>query len=291
MSFRERNDRPLDWDEEEDIVPSGWPHRQRGASERSVDDLPPWSAEAWREDEEDVALPPARRSRTSRSATTRGREEERSSAPWPDLRGSLRGRGRAASEETRRSRDLAPSSRTRRSAAGSLEPRSIGRETAWEDDHELGLPDDDGALYPPVPRRRSAREAAARRRTARARPRTAPRIPVNLSALAVSQDGFLLATLGGSALSLLLMAAVISLRIDALPDWIVTHLNAAGTPDRWGTSSIVWRLPLMAAMLTIMNGIAATLVTRWDAFAARFLLGSSILIHALAWMALLGLLW
>ena len=112
-----------------------------------------------------------------------------------------------------------------------------------------------------------------------------------MSAVLLAQDRLVLGILGGSTLSLLVMALVISLRNDALPAWIAIHINAAGNPDRWGTPATVWRVPVMAAMLTVMNVIAGTFLARWDRFAAQFLLGSSILIHVLAWMALIGLLW
>ena len=80
-------------------------------------------------------------------------------------------------------------------------------------------------------------------------------------------------------------------RLDSLPDWIPIHLNAEGDPDLWGTSSTLWRIPLMAFVLTIMSLFVAWYLWRRDQFAARFTLLSTLLIHALSWIALVNFVW
>jgi len=102
----------------------------------------------------------------------------------------------------------------------------------------------------------------------------------------------LAATVGGIvALSLVLMAATLLGRIDSLPNWIPIHLNAEGEPDLWGTSSTLWRIPLMMLMLTIMSLFAAWYLWKRDQFAARFTLLSTLMIHALGWIALVNFVW
>jgi hypothetical protein len=112
-----------------------------------------------------------------------------------------------------------------------------------------------------------------------------------LATVAVAQDRAVLVAIGGSIFSLLLMVATVSGRSGSLPTWIPIHLDAAGNVDRWGTASTVWRLPLMTAMLTIASFAGALFVARRDPFASRFLLVSALLIHALAWIGLIRILW
>jgi hypothetical protein len=47
----------------------------------------------------------------------------------------------------------------------------------------------------------------------------------------------------------------------------------------------------MAAMLTFANLIAAFFLARRDAFTGKFLLSTSLLVHLLAWIALIQILW
>jgi hypothetical protein len=92
-------------------------------------------------------------------------------------------------------------------------------------------------------------------------------------------------------LSLVLMAASVAGRIGSLPDWVAIHVNAEGTPDRFGTPATLWRVPLMATMLTLMSAAVAFYLAKRDPFASRFALTSTLIIHALAWIALIHLLW
>jgi hypothetical protein len=76
-----------------------------------------------------------------------------------------------------------------------------------------------------------------------------------------------------------------------VPDWIPIHLNAEGEPDIWGTSTTLWRIPLLVLMLSIMSGAVALYLWKRDPFAARFTLVSTLLIHVLSWIALVNLAW
>ncbi len=298
MSFRDRTDRPTDWDAEDEAGLAAWPSRlresrQRDSASYASGDVEPWADEAWTDDPGEVPDRARRRSNASR----RGPVEDDANQlarerPWPDLRDSLRGGARRGGSERGTGRSADSAARTRRRAGYPPESRWAGRSAAWDESDESDfLADAEVPPYPPVPRHRSGRSATRGRRGASTRTGPALRVPAAVSAVLLSQDRLVAGVLGGSVLSLLLMAIVISLRNDALPAWLAIHINAAGNPDRWGTPATVWRVPLMAAMLTVMNLIAGSFLARWDRFAAQFLLGSSLLIHVLAWMALIGLLW
>jgi hypothetical protein len=87
------------------------------------------------------------------------------------------------------------------------------------------------------------------------------------------------------------MAAVVANRIGQMPDVVALHLNAAGVPDLWGTRESLWRLPLATAMLSIMNVVAGAFLLGRDAFVARFLVASSLLVNVLAWIAVVLVFW
>lgn len=298
MSFRDRTDRPTDWDAEDEAGLAAWPsrlreNRQRDPASYASGDVEPWADEAWADDPGESQERGQRRSTAGRRGPVEDDADQLArERPWPDLRDSLRGGARRSASERSTGRSNDAAGRARRRAGYPPESRWTGRSAAWDEpDEDEFLADADAPPYPPVPRHRPGRSGTKGRRSASTRTGPALRVPAAVGAVLLSQDRLVAGVLGGSALSLLLMAMIISLRNDTLPAWIAIHINAAGNPDRWGTPATVWRVPLMAAMLTIMNLIAGSFLARWDRFAAQFLLGSSILIHVLAWMALIGLLW
>lgn len=298
MSFRDRTDRPTDWDAEDEAGLAAWPsrprqNRHRDAASYASGDDEPWADEAWAGDLGGSQERTRRRASGGRRGPVEDDVEQQTrERPWPDLRDSLRGGARKGGSDRGSGGSTDAVSRPRRRASYPPESRWTGRSAAWDEPGEDEfLADAEAPPYPPVPRHRPGRSATRGRRSASARTGPALRMPAAVGAVLLSQDRLVAGVLGGSALSLLLMAMTISLRNNALPAWIAIHINAAGEPDRWGTPATVWRVPLMAAMLTIMNVIAGSFLARWDRFAAQVLLGSSILIHVLAWMALIGLLW
>jgi hypothetical protein len=87
------------------------------------------------------------------------------------------------------------------------------------------------------------------------------------------------------------MTLLLAARIGNLPDIIPIHLDASGTPDLWGTRSTLWRVPLAATMILLINTATAIYIAGRDPFAARFLVGSALLAQVIAWIALFLLLW
>jgi hypothetical protein len=190
-----------------------------------------------------------------------------------------------------------PYDRLRRVA--SRPPRSVEVDevTEFEEYDEAIIGGYDAEEYdalPPVPR-----EPRSRRRTiaapAERRP-SVPRTPATqqiggLIAAAAPQTRLIVGVGGFALLSLVFMAATVAGRKSSLPDWIPIHLNAEGEPDLWGTAATLWRIPLMAAMLTIMSAAVGWYLWKRDPFASRFMLASTVLIHALCWVALINLVW
>jgi hypothetical protein len=105
------------------------------------------------------------------------------------------------------------------------------------------------------------------------------------------QSRILGAAAGFAIVSLVLMAATLLARVDSLPDWIPIHLNAEGEPDFWGTGSTLWRIPLMTFVLTVMSAAVTWYLWKRDPFAARFTIGSTVLINLLSWIALINFVW
>jgi len=102
----------------------------------------------------------------------------------------------------------------------------------------------------------------------------------------------LIAFIGGIVMvSLVLMAATLLGRLSSLPEWIPIHFNAEGEPDRWGTNETLWRIPLMAFVFTVMCGLVAWYLRSRDAFGARFLVMSAVLIQVTSWIAVVNFVW
>jgi hypothetical protein len=116
-------------------------------------------------------------------------------------------------------------------------------------------------------------------------------MPPALAAALAAQDRSVLYFLGIEVVSIFFMSLLLMARIGDLPDMLPIHLDAAGSPDLWGTPATLWRIVLAAAMITIINSIAAWFLSPRDPFIGRFLVGSSLLAHLLAWIALFLLLW
>ena len=153
----------------------------------------------------------------------------------------------------------------------------------------------------PPDRRQSTDQVRAGRGRAAPRPRATtrreprpiskPRLPATVRGADLVGDQRALLLLGLGAFGLLVMAALTGNRVGDVSDGLAIHVDAYGRPDRWGTAGIVWRLPLLAGMVTLMNLIVAWVVSRRDRFASQFLLGSALVVQLIAWVALVSLLW
>lgn len=100
-------------------------------------------------------------------------------------------------------------------------------------------------------------------------------------------DQTALILLGVSAASIILMALVLAVRLGTVASPTVLHLDAAGSPDRWGTPGMLWRLPLMALFTTLAFLIVAWFLHPLDRFGARFALAIAVIAQIITWVAVI----
>ena len=168
----------------------------------------------------------------------------------------------------------------------------------------------DGDIEPPsdiqpAPRRprrtaptsRGERESGAARPGRRARAKAPARavgpsrlslgVPRAVAGSPLAADQTALILLGISAVSLLLMVLVLAARLGAVASPTVLHLDAAGSPDRWGAPSVLWRLPLMSFFTTLIFLAVAWFLYPVDRFGARFALAITVLAQLITWVAVI----
>ncbi len=142
-------------------------------------------------------------------------------------------------------------------------------------------------------------EVPARRRTARTRPKvkfttsSLPKvsIPRSISGAELVDDIPSLALMGAAILSAVIMAMVVSNRLDLLPLTIPTHVSASGLPENIRGRNALWSVPLLSIALSLMNIVMAWFLSKADMFAARFILAAALLVQFIAWIALIRYLW
>jgi len=115
-------------------------------------------------------------------------------------------------------------------------------------------------------------------------------IPRTITGAAILADRTALGLIGVGIVSLIGMAVLVSNRIDALPAQIGTHVSASGVLEDFAARDAIWRIPILALMLTLMNVVIGVFAARFDRFASRLVLAASLVIQFLAWVALLRIL-
>lgn len=115
-------------------------------------------------------------------------------------------------------------------------------------------------------------------------------IPRAITGAAILSDRTALAFIGVSVVSQIGMAVLVSNRITTLPAQIGTHVSASGVLEDFASREAIWRIPLLALMLTLMNVVIGVFAARFDRFASRLVLAAALVIHFLAWIALLRIL-
>lgn len=116
-------------------------------------------------------------------------------------------------------------------------------------------------------------------------------IPKAISEAELANDIVSLSLISAAILSAAIMAIVVSNRLDVLPFTIPTHVSASGVGENLKGRNALWSIPVLAVGLSLMNLAAAWFVARLDMFAARFLLGASLLVQFVAWVAVIKYLW
>jgi hypothetical protein len=184
----------------------------------------------------------------------------------------------------------------RRVAARPQRPVTFDEESEIVDPYLGNFEAEDYGAVPESPREQKTRRRVAAAASPAERRPGPPRTPATqqiggLIAAAGPQTRLVAGVGGFALLSLVFMAATVAGRMSSLPDWIPIHLNAEGQPDLWGTASTLWRIPLMVLVLSLMSAAVSWYLWKREPFAARFTLASTVLIHALSWIALVNLVW
>lgn len=161
-------------------------------------------------------------------------------------------------------------------------------EEFYNDDPYLSYEDDEIDRRPP----RAPRTARARTQPKISRPNL-PKvtIPRSVTDSPLLSDRPALIMIGVALLSVALMSFLTSDRIGLLGETIPTHVSASGDPENIMTRDAVWNIPLLAGMIMVMNVAASWFISRIDQFASRFLLSAGLLVHFIAWVALIKYLW
>ena len=227
--------------------------------------------------------------------------------PYRSQPGSARGTRNVAGS-------VAPSGRSPDREADEFLPEDADplRADAWQLELEAGVDDEDLTNVPSrpgqSPARRTRRSATARTREQAAVPPTTPRrsrsraphstgrtprvsislaVPHAVTSSPLVADSTALALLGVNLAGVVLMSLLVGLRIGGLPSPTVFALDAAGNPDRWGSPGVLWRLPLMSFVITLMFLGVAWFAHPIDRFAARFALGAALVAQLIAWVAVI----
>lgn len=112
-----------------------------------------------------------------------------------------------------------------------------------------------------------------------------PVMPARVKEAALVRDQTALVLIGALLLSAAAMAVLSMNRVDTLAPGFTTHISASGIREEFRSEMALWQLPLMAGALLLMNIVLAWFLSQYSRFSSRFVLGTSIVIHALIWVA------
>jgi hypothetical protein len=93
------------------------------------------------------------------------------------------------------------------------------------------------------------------------------------------------------ALGLLLnlaLFAYVGWRYRALPESLPLHFDILGQPDRLGVRSEIFKLPAIGLLLLVLNSLFGLAIQRWEKLGAYLLLGVTIVVQVLFWLAALN---
>lgn len=270
--------------------------RDMPVSDDDAFELPSWGSQSPRPSSREGSGRPERSpsSRTQREPTTRSGRSSRE--PIPTLGDAFR-RSERRSDATPDARSPSstrdPYDRLRGVASRPARPIDVDLDPEFDEPYERSFIDEEFEDRPAPARETSRRRSPAQQQERRpATPRTPATQQIGGLIAAAAPHTRLFAGIAGFALlSLILMIATLAGRMSSIPDWLPIHLNAEGQPDLWGSSSTLWRIPLMGGMLTLMSVGVAWYLWKRDPFAARFMFSSTVLVHALCWIALINLVW
>lgn len=105
-------------------------------------------------------------------------------------------------------------------------------------------------------------------------------------------DRLALALIGAGALSALLLVGYLAAIANQLPPQIALHFDGQGQPDRFGPPTGLLILPLIAGLTWLVNTLGGAWLHRRasERAGAYLLLGATLFVQALVWVATIGLL-
>ena len=139
-----------------------------------------------------------------------------------------------------------------------------------------------------APRRPQRRQQRPAGRSRQARQAPGFTLPPAIAEAPFVKDQTVLALLGAVVVSLLAMLIVVTTQRDGLGESIFTHVNANGEPANIQTADAIWNLPLIAGMVALISTILAWFLARWGEFLPRFLLGGTVAVHFVVWVAVIA---
>ncbi len=70
-----------------------------------------------------------------------------------------------------------------------------------------------------------------------------------------------------------------------LPESLPLHFDILGQPDRFGVRSEIFKLPAIGLILLVLNSLFGLAIHRWEKPGAYLLLGVTIVVQVLFWLA------
>ncbi len=107
---------------------------------------------------------------------------------------------------------------------------------------------------------------------------------------ALWSDRLAIGLLGAAGVICLLLFGYVCLRFPDLPQRVALHFSAAGGPDRFGSKTEVFILPIIGLMSLGANVVVGLPVYTRDRIGAYLLWGGALVVQVLAWVAALGIL-
>jgi hypothetical protein len=86
----------------------------------------------------------------------------------------------------------------------------------------------------------------------------------------------------------LALFAYVGWRYRALPESLPLHFDILGQPDRLGVRSEIFKLPAIGLLLLVLNSLFGLAIQRWEKLGAYLLLGVTIVVQVLFWLAALN---
>jgi uncharacterized membrane protein len=87
----------------------------------------------------------------------------------------------------------------------------------------------------------------------------------------------------------LALFAYIGWRYQALPESLPLHFDILGHPDRFGVRGEIFKLPAIGLILLVLNSLFGLVIHRWEKLAGHVLLGVTLVVQVLFWLATLNI--